>query len=396
MKTMKAFFIFLLALMVCQAHAVPTKPNTESSATISVGASIDRSVNTTDWHTIGTIDIASQPQHDGCGFLCSSPQTVSVNHGGIPFGRATWWNYGSDERTVDTSDGELKIRFVYNNVTIRAVLVNTNNTRQFLKEFSYNAAESDREVTPANACGNISGCTYSFRAGMISGTIDIQVYLPTALSKKTYNLNNINIGHLVAMAAPSRSNLDFVKTEKTSYLTLAGSISVPDRCYMTIDDGTENPSSQSIDFGEIDAYPQSDTVLKTKTLTLKTSCSGVKGGKNVNVASAIKLEPAGDTTIEDTYKFRLSPATDASVEYGRYLGIVANYDSTGNCNENINSFKSGVYKHMGFVVVGNIYDSVKKSYPLIFSLCAFGDDEGRLTPGDYTGAIKLTMRWAYQ
>ncbi|OYC53838.1 hypothetical protein RX33_04522 [Escherichia coli] len=397
---MRIFFVFLLYFIACQSYADVTQPNTSSHSNISVGTiSINRNVQTQNWVTIKTIDIANQSQYDGCGFLCTSPRQVSVNHLGLPFGRATYNNYNSNERTVETDDGELMVRFVYKDLKIRAVLVNDGNGKQFVREFSSDATESEREVTPANKCGNLNGCTYSFRAGIISGTIEVQVSLPMALSNKTYDLGNISVGQLIAMAAPTREHLDFVKTQRESNLSLSGNISVPDRCYVTIDNGTENPAAQSIDFGEIDAYPQSRAVLKTKTMMLRTSCFGVKGGDGRSVVAEVKLEPASDTTVEDNYKFRLKPASsiDASAAYNKYLGVVTKYESAANCNNDDNTFINAIYKYMGIVIAGrtDLISSVKQSYPLVFSLCAFGDD-GMLAPGDHTGAITLTMRWKLQ
>ncbi|HAN4903065.1 TPA: hypothetical protein IFJ00_003958 [Escherichia coli] len=396
---MKRFLIFIVVIVSCQLYAAT--PNTSSGANIAAGAvNITREQRTDEWITINTIDISMQEQHNGCGFLCASPHDVSVKYQGFPFARGTWSNNGTNERTISTPDGNVSVRFVYKDVKIKLTMVNRDNNREFIKEFSDSASESEREVTPANKCGNLYGCTYSSSVGLISGTITVQVKLPPALSKKTYDLGTISIGQLTVLASSSREYLDFRKVEKSSNLTLSGTIGVPDRCYITIDDGHENPATQLIEFKEIDASSlTAGKELQSKTIKLRSYCVGVQAEKNVY--SEVKLGPAGDSIFQDNYILKLKPQKNVESGSDRYLGIVVKaLSSTGGqgCTQDSNVFTNDTYKYMGVVVIagpGGSISGLSSSYPLVFSLCSYGSSGNVLTPGDHTGAVTLTTRWRF-
>ncbi|EII6398851.1 hypothetical protein LG918_003746 [Escherichia coli] len=398
---MKRFLIFIVVIVSCRLHAAT--PNTSAGANIAAGAiNLTREQRTNEWITINTIDISMQDQHNGCGFLCASPRDVSVNHLGIPFARGTWSNNGSNERTISTPDGNMSVRFVYRDVMIKLVMINRGNNFEFSNTFSYDAPEANREVTPNNKCGNISGCTYGSRVGLISGYIDVQVKLPTALSKKTYDLGTISIGQLTGLASPSREYLDFRKVEKTSDLTLSGQVSVPDRCYIYIDNSNvENPSSQSITFNDIDASSlTANKELQRKTIKLESYCVGVQGTKNVY--SDVKLEPAGGSIFQDNYILKLKPTKNdvTNSNSDRYLGIIVReLYSGGGCGRDNNVFTNGVYKNMGLVVLASSNSGttgLNDPYPLTFSLCSYGSGGELLTPGEHTGAVTLTTRWRFE
>ena len=399
---MKWFLIFIVIIVSCRLHAAT--PNTSAGANIAAGTvNITREQRTGEWITINTIDISTQDQHNGCGFLCASTRDVSVAHLGIPFVRGTWSNNGSNERTISTPDGNMSVRFVYKDVKIKVTIAVRNNSNQFMKIVSYDAPENEREVTPQNPCGAITGCTYGSSVGLVSGTINIQVKLPPALSKKSYDLGNINIGQLTALASPTREYLDFNKVEKSSYLTLSGQVSVPERCYIYIDNNNiESPSSLSVSFNDIDASSlTANKAIQSKTIKVNSYCVGVQGALK-NVYSDVKLGPAGGAEFQDDYILKLKPKKNnvTGNNSDRYLGIIVrDLNSGGDCRKDDNVFINGIYKHMGVVVIADTNSGtsgLSSPYPLTFSLCSYGNGGELLTPGDHTGAVTLTTRWRFE
>ncbi|EHO7054882.1 hypothetical protein [Escherichia coli] len=406
MKLKKRIYLLAgLMVVVCQARA-DVQPNTSTNRSWNPGYNTVLSVNvaTGQWYNgFAVLDLSTAaPRDTSCGYMCTSPQTVKVNHLGFPFGRGTFNFYGTQERTVSTPDGPLTIRFRFNDITLFLRMTNRNNGNNFDKTFLSDAAESDREITPGNKCGNLGGCTYQVQSGFASGKIIMDIKLPPALSQKTYDLGSISVADIVVLASPTRENQSFVQQIKTSTLTVHPTITVPDRCYINIDNGSgRNPSSYAITFSDIDASSVSTgTPLQSKTIKLSSTCIGVAGALK-DVVSEVKLEPSGVTTVADDYIFKLKPTKNDTQEGERYLGIIARDTVSGNkCNMDGSVFTSGQYKTMGTVVVAGSQsggtNSLISPYPVTFSLCGFGDRSNLLIPGDHTGAVRLTTRWKFQ
>ncbi len=401
---MKKFFVFLLALVACQVHA-----GTSMSGNINIGTvEIDRNNATGNWVTVKTIDIASQNQNNGCGWACTLTQKAITTYWGNYFQPSVSWDVNLNlEQTVTTSEGNnIKVKVVGNNVVMKAGLYyynSTNATKIMASTKTVDVTSSNSGVVSlqlSTYCGSFfSTCTYQVEAGFVSGTLEVQVQVPTVLSKKNYGLD-VNLGELQAQIAVS---VDSSVTKQTNSLSVSGTVTVPDRCYITIDGGSENPATQSISFNEIDASSLSgNTVLQSKTLNLMSTCIGVYGASK-RVESYVKLGAASGSSFDD-YILRLKPAqtTSQDSDSGNYLGIVAkNLPSASgeNCNSDGNTFINGQYKDMGMVVVagGNMgSSSLNSSYPVTFNLCTFGSGESLLTPGEHTGAIILTTRWKFE
>ncbi len=399
---MKKYLFLLFAVFVFQLHAAE-KSEEQNIEVGTLDVTTDHSSG--EWITVKTIDIATQPQNDGCGFLCTS----------VPPLEFAWLSYGSGyvdwslnevEQTVSTTDGNMMVRLSYSDVKIKEILGMTveETYLEYQQEVDSSASDPERRINTKSACPLVGGrCVLSLKAGLVSGKIDIQVKLPPALSKKEYVFGNVQVGNIKVQSGFDK-NPGYINTYSSTAnkkVTLSGTISVPDRCYLLIDNTQQTDSStQNIIFNDVDAdkVTAGKTPLSSKTLQLRSQCVGVKGGsKSVNLD--VKLT-ASDMGVENGYVFKLKPKNDTgTTAASRYLGIVARLLSTVSCNDSdSNALKNGVYKYTGTVVQtgSNIYQSGMKSVPLTFSLCSFGDSGNLLTGGEHTGALKLTARWKFE
>ncbi len=400
---MKKYWFLLLVFVTGIVRAETDETVTTS---FDVGTvSVDTQQSTNEWITVKTIDIATQPQNDGCGFLCTS----------VPPLEFAWLSYGSGyvdwspneaEQTVSTTDGNMMVRLSYSDVKIKEILGMTvkETNLEYQQEVDSSASDSERRINTKSACPVVDGrCVLSLKAGLVSGKIDIQVKLPPSLSKKEYVFGNVQVGNIKVQSGFDK-NPGYINTYSSTAnkkVTLSGTISVPDRCYLLIDNTQQTDSStQNITFNDVDAdkVTAGTTPLSSKTLQLRSQCVGVKGAsKSVNLD--VKLT-ASDMGVENGYVFKLKPKNDTgTTAASRYLGIVARLLSTASCNDSdSNALKNGVYKYTGTVVQtgSNIHQSSIKSVPLTFSLCSFGDSGNLLTGGKHTGTLKLTARWKFE
>ncbi|EHR8280854.1 hypothetical protein KUR45_001705 [Escherichia coli] len=393
-KAMKKFFIFLLALVACQVHAATSGVKNVDIGTVD----LERSHRTDEWVTIKTINIAEQDQNDGCGWLCTMTGDVYSYYTQKPLARAIWTV--NSLQAVETPSGKIQVRVVPSDVMMRLGIYNYVNKREFSTQANVSKNTDWVTVEPANPCGATYGCTYYARVGLVSGRLDVQVQMPVVLSQKKYVLNNLKLGDLNVQITPRKDENQDYSTRNMSSLTLSGTIGVPDRCYITIDDGHENPATQLIEFKEIDASSlTAGKELQSKTIKLHSYCVGVQAEKNVY--SEVKLGPAGDSIFQDNYILKLKPQKNVESGSDRYLGIVVKaLSSTGGqgCTQDSNVFTNDTYKYMGVVVIagpGGSISGLSAPYPLVFSLCSYGSSGNVLTPGDHTGAVTLTTRWRF-
>ncbi len=368
---------------------------------------VDSNIKTSEWDTVKTIKVSEQNQNDGCGFLCT--KEISIDN--VTFlgkGRATIkWLPDGEEKTVNTVDGDMKIRLIYKDLKVRASskVVGVGYQRTYIENFDVTTT-NNMVTKDFDTCNSLYGqqCRISFMSGLVDGEIDIQVKLPPALSKKNYELKDVQVGSFenTLTLRYVGSNISDTTKRVQSQLFMSGYVSVPDRCYLLIDNVQQTDSSaQNITFKDVEAdkVTGGTVTLDSKTLQLRSQCLGVVGASKAVQLDA-KLTPV-DMTVENGYVFKLNPKNGTS-ETGtsRYLGVVARLLPTGRCNNSDNNaLKNGVYIPIGQVVIvnNNVYmNGLASPVPLTFSLCSFGDGGKLLAAGEHTGALKLTSRWRFE
>ncbi|ELO4976014.1 hypothetical protein QUQ42_004118 [Escherichia coli] len=367
---------------------------------------VDSDTDANEWVTVKTIKVSEENQNNGCGFLCSGLITLdNVTLLGRGVGAIKWLPDGA-EKTVNTPDGDMKVRMIYKNIKLRAkfMLMGVNYQRNYDNDFD--VSETNNIVTyTSEACDSLYGseCSVSFMSGIVGGEIDVQVKLPPALSNKNYELKNITVGSFENSLTVRYygTNIQDRSESINTQFVVSGYISVPDRCYLLIDNVQQTDSStKDITFKDVEAdkVTGSNVPLDSKTLQLRSQCMGVKGASK-GVQLDAKLTPV-DMAVENKYVFKLKPKSTSETDTSRFLGVVARLLSTGSCNDSDNNaLKNGVYIHIGQVVIAGSkihQNGLDSPVPLTFSLCSFGDGGKLLTAGEHTGALKLTARWKFE
>ncbi len=395
---MKKYLFLLFAVFVFQLHAA--EKNEENN--IEVGTlDVTTDHSSGEWITVKTIDIATQPQNDGCGFLCASSETLETGFLSYGKGAAELVTVNS-EKTITTTDGDMYVRLTYENVEVKETLTVTAGNNNFVYEKRVAQDSSDNVLISDSPCSNSYGkCQLNFKAGLVSGRINIQIKLPPALSKKSYVFSSVDIGSLKLGLSfdqnPGYINVFSNTVEKK--ITVSGSISVPDRCFLTIG-GSDimGGGEQNITFSDVDAdkLTSSGVSLSDKTLKIGATCYGVKGGSKPVVLDA-KLSALSGTDVDAGYIFKLKNKNSVD-NTTRYLGVIARALSTGGCSKDDNTMMNDSYVYIGQVVVANAVNSINSltEKPLTFSLCSFGEAGKLLMGGGYTGSLKLTTRWSFK
>ncbi|HBE2842335.1 TPA: hypothetical protein KL446_004513 [Escherichia coli] len=402
---MKKYWFLLLVFVTGMVRAANEGVVTQS---FNVGTVVVEGNNrTNEWFTVKTIKVSEQNQNNGCGFLCSQKINLDrVAFLGVGTGSVKWLPDGG-EKTVSTPDGDMKVRLSYKDLKVRLNLMfsGVSYTKTYIGDFDISDKNNVVTKKTEGACESIYGpyCSLNFQVGLVAGEIDIQVKLPPALSKKNYEIKDILVGSLDAtlMVEYIGANLPVITNNAQSQIVFSGYVSVPDRCYLLIDNVQQTDSStQNIIFKDVEAdkVTGGNVPLDSKTLQLRSQCIGVTGASKGVLLDA-KLTPV-DMAVENGYVFKLKPKSTSETDTSRFLGVVARLLSSGSCNDSDrNALKNGVYTHIGQVVIaGNdtYLNGLASPVPLTFSLCSFGDGGNLLTAGEHTGTLKLTARWKFE
>ncbi|WP_089584349.1 hypothetical protein [Escherichia coli] len=297
---------------------------------------------------------------------------------------------------VASKDGEeIKIQLLHsiNNVRGNCYLLNTTSNRYwncrdknhidvYVNKGIVSGGTKSLDISSANPCGWNALCGYEYTAWITSAEISLGIIIPETLAAGTYYFNDVSIAKMVSGLSSAGPNAEQAKLE--SFIKVSGSITVPDRCYIKINNGEKNPGLVSIEFTEVDSSAR-EGFLEKKELILSGACYGL--GNDKSLSMSLKATPLSQT-IND-YTLRLKPA-NLSNEDG-FLGVMIKDIDDNSCNGNDNSLMFGVYKDF-LKSNGNVNFIFNK--PLYFNLCRYGST--LLTSGQHSGALTLTTRWRLQ
>ncbi|EFH2659448.1 hypothetical protein IM201_004154 [Escherichia coli] len=410
MYLLHIFLLLFFFVISGMCYALPTRGGDIS---ISMTRDYSSSDSTGEWLTLAEYNIRDLSLTPGCIYLmCNGANqslTTKVSYNNRPYVKSTFTNFASynSPMRINTPDGDMFVRLTFSGVvTLSGYLENHENSRVWTKnELITNNTESvSIQLLPENPCGALlTGCTFTTfhglssgaSAGIIGGSVKVEVKLPPAISRKTYTINNVALAKIETIF--NKTNNITGANYTNSYFSLSATINIPERCYLNVnglDDGV-------IKFNTLDASTVSDgSPLQSRQLLLESTCTGIVGA-NKPVISEVKLSPSGNTTLEGNYIFRLKPANKNSGDsmHSRYLGIVAkSLPHITNCDAGDGyTFTGNSYMNKKTVVPENnaLNGEITSTSFVSFGLCLFGDGDALMMHGEHTGAIQLTTRWRF-
>lgn len=347
---------------------------------------------------IHTWKFSEEQQNNGCGFLCleinAKSQKVSHMSGLVKIN-------SNSEQTVYPSElngGAVKIKAALSDdIMVHGILYGQGVKRV---DQYYTGVTGAGKVIDTGAMTEcylyVTGCDFSFKAGVSGGTVTLSMNVPDLLKAKSFTIPATTIATLTADLY-SDDVYQGIVNEKifrhTVYIkTPALTVTFPDRCYTTL-------SGSTITFkSDIDASAVTTTgspAIDTKSITLNARCNAISLSKSVH--ASVKLVQMNG--VEDNYKFKLTPPKN---NYGssRSLSVVAKHISSGSaggstCDKDDNTMENNKLYYVGRVAFpGSSNSALSDPYPITFNLCAFSDvSAALLPPGEYTGAVRVVTRF---
>ncbi|EGL9416652.1 hypothetical protein IMB16_003724 [Salmonella enterica] len=222
-----------------------------------------------------------------------------------------------------------------------------------------------QQFRPNRPCQQfITGCKrYASRTYLKSGIISISVKLPSDIKGGTYTFNNVNLGRLVTtyLARPN------VEISGYSYFYLSGTITLPDRCYLSLSD-------KEINFNAIKATENNGWIAQ-KTVTLTSTCVG----NDKPVKLDIKIQPISGSSVTNNH---LDLAKDS--QGNPALGIFASFLDTTQCQSD---YRYNTFSNVGTMVATTSLSSIYQK--IYFNLCKYGIP----TTGTHNASVNLIARW---
>ena len=238
------------------------------------------------------------------------------------------------------------------------------------------------DISSANVCGTGQTCGYRYASWLGRLDIELGVLVPQVLEGGTYHFNNVKVASL-ERGISSAGNTNPYRNN-SSILTVSGSITVPDRCYISVSDGV-------LDFGVV-TLDSKDGFIAQRALRLNAGCIGI----DKNIRMETKIEPINAT--ENNYILKLSPV-DGKGDGENYIGIVPKktMSTLDACANTSNSYMFNIFNTIDETT--NITSGVPQNYTfnehkIFFNLCHYG---GGILPayGNYSGSVKLITRFSF-
>ncbi|EFH6995789.1 hypothetical protein U9258_23220 [Escherichia coli] len=223
-----------------------------------------------------------------------------------------------------------------------------------------------QQFRPNRSCQQfITGCKrYESRSYLKSGIISISVKLPSDIKGGVYAFNNVNLGRFVTsyLARPN------VEISGSSYLYLSGTITLPDRCYLSL-------SNKEINFNAIKATENNGWIAQ-KTISLASTCVG----NDKPVKLDIKIQPISGSSVTNNH---LDLAKDS--QGNPALGIFASFLDTTQCQSD---YTYNTFSNVGTMMVATT-GSATIDQKIYFNLCKYGIP----TTGTHNASVNIVARW---
>ncbi|EFA4527720.1 hypothetical protein B6R14_004700 [Escherichia coli] len=222
-----------------------------------------------------------------------------------------------------------------------------------------------KQFRPNRGCQNlIYGCRYyESRTYLESGVISITVKLPSQIKGGTYpfsiSLGDFGTAHYVT---PTR----LLSNRSTLYLK--GSITLPDRCYLSLSDN-------EIKFNAIKTSDNNGWISQEK-ITLTSTCVG----NDKSVTLDLKIQPSNGSSVTNNY---LNLAKDS--QGNPALGVAASFRDTKQCQSD---YVYNTFSNLGTMVAAAAGSSYMRKN-IYFNLCKYGIP----TTGTHNASVNIVARW---
>lgn len=217
-------------------------------------------------------------------------------------------------------------------------------------------------------CGNINGCEYYQVAYLhtSSGMPSLYLKLPKNLSGRTISFSNEPV---LTAKIYIQNQAGKIVESKAAYLYLSGTISVPQRCYISAD-------KSSFDFGTVYSNA-ANGVLSNMSASVTTDCYYAPD----NTQQYLKVEAvSGGALTDNSMIYQI--ASDSA------LGIVFNINNSTQCNSTTNNNNVFSTEYLVRTITYQQHQSATDN--VNFSLCKYGVPS---VTGQKTVILKLTSRW---
>ncbi|TJE65498.1 hypothetical protein [Escherichia coli] len=353
--------------------------------------------------SVYTWNIQESSSNGGCGNLCT---TLMQNiRSGQARGDAVFTPRG--EQSVVTKVGTVKIKTTFNNFKFYG-LFTVNGAQKGNNYFPTDSTYTDfnsgsytyslnSELLPQCL---LLGCTFSWKTGISTGKVNLQIEIPDKLSTRTFTIPETPVATFTTTLYSQVVDSGYVGDTyvmSSSVNIPEITITIPERCYTKISgDIAGNTVTFSSDIDASTVTAEGAKSLDAKSIQLTAGCNTKYISKSV--FASVKIMPTNG--VEDGYKFKLTPRQSATPGADRYLSVVAKHLSQGaagatTCGNDANTFESGKFYNVGRVAFPESNNALKDPYPVTFNLCAFNtaNSENLLIPGAYTGGVRLVTRF---
>ncbi|MED9748997.1 hypothetical protein RCN96_06870 [Escherichia coli] len=321
---------------------------------------------------------------DPCGIYFCTGGTINVGSGGTPSYIIYLTRYPVTIRDNSGNSYAFSVAFPDSTPNIYYSEYNLGSGRvvhtasgisvdSFIQPSESQGAVSGILRTKLNPCGDLYGCT--IRAGAwMQGIVYPSIYikLPRNLSPQTLTFDEETLLTLNGYIS-RRDNLNTV-TMPTISLKIRGSITIPQRCFLNVDNTSFNFNSL---FSNAVNGLQSNKVANVTT-TCNYAPDGTKQYMKMTATSGGSLN-----NTKDYYEVGNESATKKA------LGIIFKInDTNSNCDTN-----GDIFEHEYLINTFTYGLNVTKSTPINFYLCKYGMPE---RTGEQRIILKLTSRWVIE
>ncbi|HIC1790554.1 TPA: hypothetical protein ACW0I5_004471 [Escherichia coli] len=338
------------------------------------------------WLKLGTLDIVTPSKLNSALNPCTSTSTNflctagSINLGYN--GKAGYILYLSrKESTISDDAGNnymIKIAFDGNPPVVGLYEHNNKGGREWnvTASLDNNLSSPYDDVNVATKigdaqgyCGNLGGCQYTIGSYIHknSGMPSVYVKIPKNISASTIVFKDIEV--LVLKLHISNRNNDVV-TPTSARLYLSGTISVPQRCYIKVDEN-------NFDFGTVYSNEKNGSVKDVST-SITTDCYYAP----VGTVQYLKMEAVSGGSLNDK-KTIYQVGSDSA------LGVVFNINNYSQCEPD--TIDMNIFKQEYLIRnVLTLQQQQISTDTINFSLCKYGVPS---ITGQKTVVLKLTSRW---
>lgn len=248
------------------------------------------------------------------------------------------------------------------------------NTKASINEaFTSPAEEQDTSYAPytdaQGYCGHLYGCQYYFGIFMHrdSGAPYLYIKLPKNLSPKTITFTDKPVLELSSLIDNQNRNTPAISLG-SAYLYLSGSISVPQRCYIS-------QGEKQFDFGSVYSNNANGNA-GNKSATVTTSCYYAPQ----DTKQYIKIEAvSGGELSSESMIYQIADAA---------LGIVFSINNSTQCNSTTDN--KNVFNKEYLINTFDYGWNQTKTTTVNFSLCKYGVPK---VTGTKNVVLRLTSRW---